>query len=332
MSTNSRTALLDGGKAIALSVALGVVIAFMPLLSFLAVPAMPIPVAFMTSRHGVFAGLSASLLVGAACMLLTVGLVGPEGVFAGLLIFMLTAIAGMGGGLALRRGVSQFRLFVAMTAIFCVTLFLWLGALLLIVGKDPVSALQAIVDSSVEPSSQVYRAMGMSQQDIDSALSQARDFVSVLPYMAPAVLLVVSIALSGVNLALGRRVFERLRQPFPRDFVFRDFRVHWAFAYALILGLVCQLLAPYAPERYSSVVELTGANLYYIAELLFFIQGMAIAGFFLWAYKVSRVKRVAVYVCLVLLELALSLTMWMGLFDTWLDYRRRFIRKNLSGQ
>ena len=61
--------------------------------------------------------------------------------------------------------------------------------------------------------------------------------------------------------------------------------------------------------------------------MLFFIQGMAIASFFLWAYKVSRVKRVAVYICLVLLQLTLSLTSWMGLFDTWLDYRHRFIKK-----
>jgi uncharacterized protein YybS (DUF2232 family) len=66
--------------------------------------------------------------------------------------------------------------------------------------------------------------------------------------------------------------------------------------------------------------------------VLFFIQGIAIASFFLWAYKVSGVKRAAVYICLVMLELFLSLTSWMGLFDTWFNYRKRFIRKKLSGQ
>lgn len=329
MSTDSRSALQDGGKAVAFSVALGVVIAFVPLFSIVAIPAMPIPAAFITSRHGFNAGLLVSLLTGTACMALTAPLVGFA---AGLLIFLLTAIAGLGGGLALRKGVTQFRLFVSTAAVFFAALLLWLAALLLLSGQGPVSAIESLVDATAEPSRQLYQAMGMNEQDVDEAITQAREFALMLPYLAPAVLLVVSIALSGANLALGRRVFEKLRQPFPRDFVFRDFRVHWVFAYAIIVGLLCQLLAPYAPEEYVSAVDFTGANLFIISEVLFFIQGMAIANFFLWAYKVARIKRLAVYFCLILLQLTLSLTSWMGLFDTWLDYRRRFIRKNLSGQ
>ncbi len=326
MSTYSRTALFDGGKAVALSLALGIVIAFMPLLSFIAVPAMPIPAAFITSRYGVAAGLAASFIVGVAS-------IGLTGVYAGLLIFMLTAIAGIGAGVALRRGVSQFRLFVAVALTFSAALLLWLGALLLIIGQGPIEALQSITDAAAEPSRQFYQALGMSEQDIESTLTDARDFASVLPYLAPAVLLVVSIALSGASLALARRVFERLRQPFPRDFVFRDFRVHWGFAYAMIAGLLCQLLlmTPYTPEAYVSAVDLVGANLFIISTVLFFIQGMAVASFFLWAYKVSKVKRSVVYLCLILLQATMSLTSWMGLFDTWLDYRRRFIRKSLKG-
>jgi len=329
MSTESRSALQDGGKAVGLSVALGVVIAFVPLFSIVAVPAMPVPAAYITSRYGIYAGLLVSLLTGVVCMALTAPVVGFA---AGLLIFLLTAIAGLGGGLALRKGVTQFRLFVAMVAVFFAALLLWLAALLLLSGQGPVSAIESLADATTEPSRQLYQSFGMDEQGVDEAIAQARDFALLLPYLAPAVLLVVAIALSGVNLAIGRRVFERLRQPFPRDFVFRDLRIHWVFAYAIITGLLCEFLAPYAPERYVTAVELTGANLFIISEVLFFIQGMAIANFFLWAYKVTKVKRVAVYFCLVLLQLTLSLTSWMGLFDTWLDYRRRFIRKNLSGQ
>ncbi|MHB8792836.1 MAG: DUF2232 domain-containing protein [Thermoleophilia bacterium] len=329
MSTDSRSALQDGGKAVALSVALGVVIAFVPLFSIVAIPAMPIPAAFITSRHGIGSGLMVSLLTGVVCMALTAPLVGFS---AGLLIFLLAAIAGLGGGLALRKGVTQFRLFISTAAVFFAALLLWLAALLLLSGQGPVSAIESLMVATAEPSRQIYQAMGMNEQDVDETISQAREFAMLLPYLAPALLLVVSIVFSGANLALGRRVFEKLRQPFPRDFVFRDFRVHWVFAYAIIIGLMCELLSPYAPEQYRSAVELTGANLFIISEVLFFIQGMAIANFFLWAYKVARVKRLAVYFCLVLLQVTLSLTSWMGLFDTWLDYRRRFIRKNLAGK
>ena len=221
---------------------------------------------------------------------------------------------------------------MAMAAIFSVTLFLWLGSLLLIIGQGPVSALQSLVDYLAATSGDFYQSLGMSPEEIDARITQARDFASALPYLAPAVILVMSIVFSGANVAIARRVFDRLSQPFPRDFAFRDFRVHWAFVYMLILGLLFQFLAPYASETYAFGLENVGANLYIVAEVLFFIQGIAIASFFLWAYKVSVVKRTAVYICLVMLELFLSLTSWMGLFDTWFNYRKRFIRKKLSDQ
>ena len=329
MSTKTEPVLPDGSKAVAASTGLGIVIAFMPLLAVVAVPALPIPVAYITARHGFLSGLIVSLLAGAVCMGLTVPLFG---VYAGLLIFMVLVMAGIGGGLAIKRGMSQFRLFMFMVAIFFVTLFLWLGALLLITGNDPVSAANAMFDLAVEPSRQLYQSIGMSEQDIDSNIADARDFASSLPYMAPALLLLVSLLFSGVNLAVARRLFERLHQPFPKDFLFRDFRVHWAFAYVFIFGLFCQLMVPFAPDRYSNALELTGANLYIVTSVLFFIQGLAVASFFLWVYKLSRAKRLAVYTGLFLLEAVLSLTMWMGLFDTWIDYRRRFGKNKLQGR
>lgn len=329
MSTRTDPVLPDTSKAIAASTGLGIVIAFMPLLAVVAVPVLPIPVAYVTSRHGFLSGLIVSLLAGAVCMGLTAPLLG---VYAGLLIFMVLVMAGIGGGLVIKHGVPQFRLFVIMVAIFFVTLFLWLGALLLVTGNDPVSATNSMFDMAVEPSRQVYQSMGMSEQDIDSNISDARDFASSLPYMAPALVLLVSFLFSGVNLAVARRLFERAHQPFPKDFLFRDFRVHWVFAYVFIFGLICQLMVPYAPETYSSALELTGANVYIVTSVFFFIQGLAVASFFLRAYKLSRGKRLVVYTGLVLLEALLSLTMWMGLFDTWIDYRRRFGKNKMQGR
>ncbi|MFA6000573.1 MAG: DUF2232 domain-containing protein [Thermoleophilia bacterium] len=321
MSSKTEPVLPDISKAIAASTGLGIAIAFMPLLAVVAVPALPVPVAYITSRHGFLSGFIVSLLAGAVCMGLTAPLLG---VYAGLLIVMVLMLAGIGGGFAINRGMPQLRLFMFMAAIFFVTLFLWLGALLLITGNGPVSATNAMFDMAVEPSRQLYQSMGMSEQDIDSNISDARDFASSLPYMAPALVLLASLLFSGVNMAIARWSFERLGRPFPKDFIFRDFRAHWAFAYVFIFGLLCQLMVPYAPDTYSYALELTGANLYIVTSVLFFIQGLAVASFFLRAYKVTRVKQVAVYTVLILLEALMSLTMWMGLFDTWLDYRHRF--------
>lgn len=320
MSTFTRPAFIDGAKVVALSLTLGAVLAFVPVFSIAAAPLLPVPVALVITRHGVVLGIIASLVTGAMAFVLT-------GFAAGLLVFMLVGLAGVGAGICLKRGFSQFGLFVSMALMFFLLLFLWMGSLLAVAGVSPVSAMEMLADRTIEPTRELYLSLGMNQQDVDGIISDARNFVVALPYLAPALLLVLSVTLSGASVAVARRVFERLRQPFPRDFTFRNLRVHFGFAYMMITGMLCQLSAPYLPETYGQVAELAGANLLIITEVVFFVQGMAIASYFLWRHQVSKIKKSGVYAGLVLLQATLSLTSWLGLFDTWLDYRRRFDKR-----
>lgn len=325
MSTLSTTAVANGGKAVALSVVFGMVLAFVPFLSVVAVPAMPIPVAYITARHGMLAGLLASAATGALCTVLT-------GFFTGLLVFLLVAVVGAGIGLGLRAGLSQIWLFVSAAALFLVSMALWLGIVLLSAGMGPAAAIASVTDQALVPARDIYTALGMGEDRADEAVGQAREFASMLPYLMPAALLVLSLTLSGATIALARQIFNRLRQPFPRDFSFRHLRLHFTFAYVMIVGLLCELSVPYVPEAFASTASLVGMNLLIVSEALFFIQGMAIAYYFLCLYKVSRPRRIGVYICLILLQITLSLTSWLGLFDTWIDYRRRFGKKRSQGQ
>ncbi|MHB1361997.1 MAG: DUF2232 domain-containing protein [Thermoleophilia bacterium] len=316
--------LRDSGKAVAASVALGVVIAFLPLLSLIAVPAMLIPAALITSRHGISAGLAVSLLAGAACFVLT-------GIYAGLLIFLLAALAGAGSGLALRRDAREFRLFMVAAGLLAVVLGLWLGSVLLISGQGPVSAMQSLADQTADSSRQIYQAMGMSQQDIDATLTDMSDFATALPYLAPAVLLVASVLFAGAFIAIARRVFERAGTPFPRDFVFRDMRVHWAFAYATIAGFACLIYAYTVDGTGAEVVYLVGMNLLIASGVMFFVQGLSVVSFTVWHFKLSRAKRAGIYAFVVVLEAFFYTTSLLGLFDIWFDFRRRLIGRKLTG-
>lgn len=317
MSTLTKPVLLDGAKAVALSLLIGALLVLVPVFALVTAPLLPIPLAFIISRHGVVPGAIAGIVTGAVAM----ALAGPA---IGMLILLLVAPTGIGTGICLKRGCSQLRLFITLAVIFFISLLVWAGMLMVMTGNGPVAAVQELSDAATDPARELYLSVGMSQDDVDSLLTQARDFAAALPYLAPALLLVLSVTLSGTSVAVARRVFERLRQPFPKDFVFRELRLHFAFAYLMILGLVAELATPYLPEPYSSAADLVGANLLIVSEVLFFIQGLAIASWFLWRHQVSRPKRAGVYICLAALQLALSMTSWLGLFDTWLDYRRRF--------
>lgn len=141
MSSISTAALADGGKAVALSVVLGVIFAFVPFLSIVAVPALPVPVAYITSRHGVPVGLLASLATG---LLVSVF----AGFFAGLLVFLLAAAVGVGTGTGLRREMPLMRLLILVAALFLVSLLVWLAVLLASAGLSPVAAVDQVADQA----------------------------------------------------------------------------------------------------------------------------------------------------------------------------------------
>jgi uncharacterized protein YybS (DUF2232 family) len=323
MSAYTKKAWIDGATAAALSLFFGALLVLFPVLALVTIPLVTIPIAFLTTRYGLIFGLMTGLVTAAGAMVLA-------GTAAGFLIGLLVVAVGTGAGLCVRLGFSQLRLFICLALIFFASLVLWLGVLLAMAGKGPVAATDDLMDSAAVEARDIYTTVGFSSEDVEAGIEQAREFAGSLPYLSPSILVVTSLLLSAVTLIIARRVFERRKQPFPHDFVFRELRLHFSFAYLMIAGLVCQLAVPYLAESVGGVVDMVGANLLIVSEALFFIQGLAIGSWFLWRYRVSRPKRLGIFICLALLQVVLSLVSWLGLFDTWVDYRKRFGGKKVG--
>ncbi len=315
MSGFSTAALADGGKAVALSVLMGAVLAFVPLLSLAAVPALPVPAAYVTGRHGFAAGGVAAL--GAGFLSAVIG--GP---FTGLLVTLL-ALAGVAAGVAIGAGMRLLRVFLLLAALIAAGLAGWTALALAAAGIGPVAATAELTGQAMDSAQALYTGLGRDEQQAASLVESYREYAALLPYLLPSLLVGASLVIAALTLALTRAVFARLGQPFPGDFSFRAFRLHFGFAYVMILGLLLQLAAPYLGAS-GEVAGMVGLNLLVVSELLFFVQGLAIAYYFLNEKQVSRPRRLLVYTGLVLLQLLFSLVSWLGLFDTWLDYRRRF--------
>ena len=76
------------------------------------------------------------------------------------------------------------------------------------------------------------------------------------------------------------------------------------------------------------VLLFAGIDLLLVSQTLFFLQGLAVVQWFVQTRQVQAGGKSALYVVAVLGQVFLQLTGLLGLFDTWLDCRKRFAPKS----
>lgn len=152
-------------------------------------------------------------------------------------------------------------------------------------------------------------AMGYgSQADIEAALQG-------LGRLLPAACLLSAGAVLGLNAAVARRLLAATGQSLP---VWPSFRVWHApehVVWALIAGGLLVVPADWP-------LRLIGLNLLALMTVIYFVQGLAIAAFFLEKRRVPRPLRLVIYVLLALQQYASLAVAVVGLLDLWIDFRR----------
>ncbi len=315
MSSFSTSAVSEAGKAVALAVVLTIVAAYVPLIALFVIPALPLPIGFVTLRRGVKVGVAAT-----ACAAVLAGVVtGPTN---GLMALLLAGALGVVLGVALRarRGFSATLLITGAGA--SVALVIWSGLVWVLTGMS-VDKVLKLIDESFAAASKAYSTMGMSQASIDAASQQVRQAVDMIPYVAPSIVAVAGVMLASVSLALAAAVYPHVGERSVGELAFSRFRLHWGTAYGYIAGLALSLLASRF-GAHEDTVRLVGLNLLVFFQTLFFLQGLALVHWFAVSRQMSSGGRMVLYAAAVLGQVMLQLTSWAGLLDTWFDYRKRY--------
>ncbi|MCZ7665057.1 MAG: YybS family protein [Thermoleophilia bacterium] len=197
-----------------------------------------------------------------------------------------------------------------------------MAALWFISGLDPAQ-LSKLVDDSLTATADLYRSVGMASATVDDMVAQVREWIHIVPYVLPAIVGVSGLLLASVTVALAAAFYSRAGEALPGRLRFSEFRLHWSMAYGFMGGLALVLVAPAFGERVEQV-RLVGLNLLMFFETLFFVQGLAVAHWFVVSRRMAAGRRIVVYAAALLGQLLLQLTSWAGLLDTWFDYRKRF--------
>ena len=319
MKASSPVALAPVGKATAVTVVMGLCITVFPLVAVVLIPFLPLPMAHVTARWGVLPGLAVAVVTGA---LVFVGV----GTSMAVLVFLITLGVGTVVGQAVRRGWRFGRSLAASATAALVALCLWGTTLWLALGLD-LTRIRESADSSIAEAATLYVRTGVSAETTDAVSEQLRQIVRILPYLAPGLVGMGAVLLAGCSLGLCYLLFPRVREKVSVGLSLSGFRMHWATAYVSIAGLAMLVFAR-GDGGWHTVVLYVGINVLLLAQTLFFVQGLAVARWFVTTRRLRPGTRTALYVGAILGQVLFQLTGLVGLFDTWLDYRKRFALKN----
>lgn len=317
MRSLSASALAEGAKGAALTVALALVFAFIPIVSIAVVPLFPLPAAYVGMRHGVWpalvAAVAASILAGVI-----------SGIGSGLFVFGLAGIAGVALGVALRRNWGFSRLLLVTGLAACLGIGLCFAGIWVLTGMT-MGQLQTLVDTSFQAVSQMYAGMGVDAAAVQQAEQGARDALAILPQLAPGLLASLGVIVAAAALALASLIFPRMGQKAALALAFHEFRLHWVLPYGFIAGLAMILVAGWLPGD-GEVLRFAGINVAIFFFTLFFVQGLAVTRWIMVARGVKGGSAVALYAAVLLGQLFLQLLSWVGILDCWLDFRKRMSR------
>jgi Predicted membrane protein (DUF2232) len=310
--------LVSVGKAVAGTVIIAVLMVLLLPLAPVLILFLSLPVAYMVARHGWISGVVVAVLSAA---LMYVG----AGIGTALLVFMVTASAGMALGWALRSGWRFPRSLAVVSGSLLVALvvygvIIWLG---FGVGFAEVKqeGLRSISDMGT-----MYSQIGVSAATSNQVLGYYRTLLDIFPYLVPGLLgMGVILAASGTT-GLAYLIFPKLRKPQAVGMSLSGFRLHWGVAYMSIVGLA-MLLFSRGAQGWREVLFYIGIDLLLVSQTLFFLQALGVLRWFGTDRQWRPGSRTLVFISAVVAQF-FQLTGLVGLLDTWIDYRKRFALKS----
>ncbi len=310
--------LLPVGKAVMATIVMGMCVAVLPLVPAFIVPFLALPLAWVSARHGLKYGMLVAFISAA---LIYVG----AGVPVALLVLLFILGIGAVLGLALTKRWRFERTLALASAGAFIAMVLWGVALWLVFGMD-LTWLKETAYTAIDDTVAQYSQLGMAADSTEAVAIQLRRLVNIIPLVTPGLLGMAAILLVACTMGLAYLILPRLREKVMVAMTLSGFRMHWGAAYASIAGLAMVLFAR-GGGGWSDAVLYVGINMLLVSQTLFFVQGMAVIRWFAVTRNISRGAWAGLCTVGVLGQMLFQLTGLVGLFDTWVDYRRRFARK-----
>jgi len=272
----------------------------------------PLPVLYYFSRLGRRRG----LIVLAASCLAAYGILVLSGQSAALPVLFMIGFVGVLLAEILKRNFSVEKTFVlASLALFCgaAAFFLYHAAR---TDVTPWQMVERYVSQIVRENIKLYSQLNLSEEQVSLIRESAPQITDFFTGIFPALALTGAVLTVWFNLLVGRRLFRISGLPFPD---FGDLAA-WKAPEKLVwlpIAAGCMVLVPI------DGFGIVGINLLIVCALIYLFQGLAIASYFFREKRIPAMIRWLFYALILIQQYLLIIVIAFGLFDMWVDFRKR---------
>lgn len=315
MVSNRLAPLTESGILAALSVVLGLMAVYLPVVGVIAVMIWALPVAILTVRHGLRYGIAASVAATAVLSLFA----GPP---MAARLFLAFAPTGLALGWAIRKELSGTRIFLSGLVASIAGKMLGFALIFFLMGIDPWQTQLDGMREAFSATTQMYEDIGVDSTDIQQSTQQLDQAITMLAELAPLVVLLMGLFDTVVLYFLGGRVLKRLGQRMPSALPpFGEWRLPVGFLYLFGFSLVALY---WGGGHEMPVLRQAGLNANMIALFAGLVQGLSLLHVLLSHFHMRGVVRACIYIFICLNGLLLQIVAFTGLIDMFFDYRSRF--------
>lgn len=308
------TSMTESGLLAAITVVMALIGVYIPLLGTVAVLMWPLPILVLIVRHGLKWGLMAVFVAG----VLTAALVEPA---VSLRLALAFAPGGIALGLGFRNNWSSVRTLTTGIAASMAAKLAAFALLFALTGIEPFSTQFDVMESSFDQTIEMYRSMGMSEEQIGEVQDNLTQNLSLMRLLLPLVVVIMGLMDTALNYFLGSKVLRRLGHEVKTLPPFVEWRLPPVFVYVFGFSLVGLY---WGSTRSLDFLYQASLNLVMFSTFAGLLQGLSVYSYASRHFRWPTFFSMAFITFVMLSGFLVRLLALVGLFDMVLDYRTRY--------
>ena len=315
--SKSVTPTIEGGLLVAITVIMGLVTVYVPIIGMFVEFFCAVPLAVLTARQGAGKGITALVV---AFILLSM-LISPVLAVRLALSF---GICGVALGWCVRKNFDAVRIFFMTLVVASAAQVVSIGLLIAVMDVNLIDTQIEVARESFDESFKMYEEMGVDKAQISEAKAQVEPALKLLAFLMPTLIMLTALINAVAVWLTAQWIFPKLQMKIPKLPPFAQWKLPSLFFYTAIIGGLGLYWG--FTRGWTEIYEIS-LNLLIISAIIGLIQGISLLSFVFDRYNVSKLMRRLLYVILVLNMFLIQIVAITGLLDMLFDYRKKFFER-----